>query len=314
MKKQPIIILSGPTASGKSALALFIAAEIDAVIINCDSKQIYREIPIITAQPTEAEKQTVEHNLYGVISAAEDCSVARWIELAIGAISAARAKNKIPLLVGGTGLYIKYLTEGLPNIPDIEDDIRAKVRDRLAEIGSVQLHQELTKIDAEMAEKLKPNDGQRIARAYEVIQQTGKSLLWWQQQKSQPFYSKESFQTFFLAPDREKVYENCNKRFVTMVNDGVIDEIKALDSMSLDATLPAMKAHGVPEILSYLHGNMTLDDAIDQAQKNTRHYIKRQFTWFKHQMQDVIFLENLAKEQLKTEMLANISRFLLTAK
>jgi tRNA dimethylallyltransferase len=290
MKKQ-IIILSGPTASGKSALALVIARACNAVIINCDSKQLYAEIPIITAQPTAAEKAEVPHDLYGVISVAEDCSVGRWVEMAKIVIDKVHAAGKLPLLVGGTGMYVKALTEGIPEMPDIDEEIRRNARSCMLEMGSEAMYETLEKEDPVMAARLEKNDSQRITRAYEVLKQTGKSLDWWQKQPAKTVYPPENFLKFFLSPPREVVYANCNTRFEKMMEAGVMQEIAALDAMGLSPELPSMKAHGVPELLAYLHGEMSLEDAIDQAQKNTRHYIKRQFTWFRHQMKDTVVLE-----------------------
>lgn len=291
MKKNPIIILSGPTASGKSDMALSVAKKIDAVIINCDSKQLYKEIPIITAQPSADEQKEVPHELYGVISAAEDCSVGRWLGMAKEAIDKVHASGKTPVLVGGTGMYIKSLTEGIAQIPKIDEDLREQVRKLVEKRGSEAVHAMLAKDDQKMATKLKPRDRQRVARAYEVLKQTGKSLSHWQQQKSKPAYPPEDFKKFFLNLPREQVYKNCENRFEKMLDAGLIEEIKALDAMNLNPELPSMRAHGVPEILAYLHGDMSLDEACDQAKRNTRHYIKRQFTWFRHQMSDTIAID-----------------------
>lgn len=293
----PILILFGPTASGKSALALEMAAKIDAVIINCDSKQVYKEIPIITAQPTAEEQAQTPHELYGVVSVAQDCSVGDWLTLAKTAIDKVRGLGRIPLLVGGTGMYIKMLTEGIPAMPDIDEAIRLEIRKFVQENGAEAAHKILAEQDPAMAAKLEKNDSQRITRALEVLKQTGKSLLYWQSQEAIPAYPKEDFRKFFLDIGREKNYQNCNNRFVKMIENGVLDEMKALDKMALNPQLPAMKGHGVPELLAYLHGNMTLEAAISQAQQNTRHYIKRQFTWARHQMEDVKVIEK-AEEML----------------
>lgn len=291
MNHTPIFILSGPTASGKSALALEVAPKLNAVIINCDSKQVYKEIPIITAQPSIEEKAQIEHMLYGTVSAAQNCSVADWLQMAKDAICDVWARGKTPLLVGGSGMYIKMLAEGISQVPEINDEIRTYVRGLCKEKGPSYIHEILKHEDPQIAEKLKEGDVQRVSRAYEVLKQTGKSLLFWQQQKPEAVFPDAEFKTFFLSPPREKVYENCNIRFLKMLENGVMDEIKALDKMSLSPELPAMRAHGVPELLAYLHGNMTLEDAITQSQTNTRHYIKRQFTWFRNQMNSFTLIE-----------------------
>jgi tRNA dimethylallyltransferase len=178
------------------------------------------------------------------------------------------------------------LTEGIPAIPDIEEAIKQEVR----AMGVEEVYRLLAEADPAMAAKIEKNDSQRITRAYEVLKQTGKSLLWWQGQEAIPAYPADNFRKFFLDIGREKNYQNCNDRFENMIKAGVLDEMKGLDAMGLNPLLPAMKAHGVPELLAYLHGEMTLEDAIAQAQQNTRHYIKRQFTWFRHQVKDVVVL------------------------
>lgn len=281
-----VMILAGPTASGKSALALDIAQSMRAVIINCDSKQLYREIPIITAQPTPEEKQRVPHRLYGCISAGEHCSVARWVELARVEIDAVHAQGKVPLLVGGTGMYIKALIQGFAAMPDVDPLIREKIRAEHARHGNEGLYRQLQQRDPRMASLLKPGDTQRVMRALEVIEHTGISLKEWQQRKPITYYDPVQFRTFFLYPDRQETYNRCSNRFHAMLHQGVIEEVRALHALQLEETLPAMKAHGVPELRAYLQGKMSLEDAVEQAILNTRHYIKRQFTWYRHQMPD----------------------------
>lgn len=296
---KPIIILAGPTASGKSSCALDIAKQMDSVIINADSKQVFKEIPIITAQPTEDEKRQVPHELYGIISSAEHCSVARWLALACESIRKAHAENKTPILVGGTGMYIKSLTDGLSQTPDTDEKIRQEARELLHEIGNEKFHAELARLDPEMATKLNVGDSQRILRAYEVVKQTGESLSVWQNRKTIPVFPKESFSQFLLLPTREQLYENCDKRFSKMVEDGAIEEVKNLMDMNLDKDLPAMRAYGVPEIIQYLKGEYTLDQAMDKAQQYTRNYVKRQLTWFKHQMKDAKIISGYSDELKK---------------
>lgn len=286
----PIIILAGPTASGKSKLALDIAGKIDAVIINADSKQVYSEIPIITAQPSEEDRDNIPHELYGVCSVSQHCTVATWLEQVAPVIKTVLANGQVPLLVGGTGLYIRALMHGLSPIPDIDKEVKRTSSELLEAEGSEGLHAALAAVDPVMAERLEMQDVQRVLRAYEVVVSSGTSLAEWQLIRGETHFSPEQFKLFFLLPERESVYMRCNQRFVNMVDQGVVDEIKALQQMHLDPGLPAMKAHGVPELLLYLDGKMTLDDAIDQAQKNTRHYIKRQFTWFRHQMPEAVSL------------------------
>ncbi|MDA0782761.1 MAG: tRNA (adenosine(37)-N6)-dimethylallyltransferase MiaA [Rickettsiales bacterium] len=292
-RNKPVIILFGPTASGKSSLAMSVASKIDAVIINCDSKQLYKEIPIITAQPTEDEKNLIPHEMYGVISVSEHCSVGRWLDMVKPVIERAWAKGKIPMLVGGTGMYIKYLTQGIPQMPDIEEKIRQQVRRLVSKEGSEAVY---AKLDDVMRQKLEPSDRQRVARAYEVLLQTGESLAYWQEQPTIPVFNDAAYHKFFLSPDRQKVYENCNTRFDKMIGEGVLGEMESLQKMNLSEELPSMKSHGVPELLAYLKGDMTIEDAVEQAKKNTRHYIKRQFTWFRGQMSDAYALKSASPE------------------
>lgn len=308
MNNKQIIILSGPTASGKTDLALYLAQKIPAVIINCDSKQLYKEIPIITAQPSKEEQAAAPHKLYGCISASEHCSVGRWLNLVKTEIDNAHNEQKNPILVGGTGMYIKALLDGLPEMPQISNDTKQESLKILQQSGSVEFHKKLCDIDPEIAKKLQPNDDVRTLRAYQMFKQTGKSLLYWQQQKAEGLYPDADYLKFFLSPPREKVYENCNIRFHKMLENGVMDEIKKLSDMHLNPLLPAMKSHGVPELLAYQKGEMSLDEATRIAQRNTRHYIKRQLTWFRHQMTDTIALDNKDAYEISSK---HVSDFIL---
>lgn len=288
---QPIIILAGPTASGKTALALQAAKNIDAVIINCDSKQVYREIPVISAQPSKEERGNIGHELFGFVSVAEHFNVSNWLEKAVPLIKKIHENGKIPLLVGGTGLFINGLINGFAEIPEILPEIRESARNLAEEIGNEAFHSELAKIDPEMAARLEVNDRQRCLRAYEVMMQTSKSLLYWYKLKPKVPFAQECFINFFLSPEREKVYDNCDKRFADMVAKGALYEAENVLKMKIDRSLPAFKAHGLPELVDHLEGKISLGEAIEIAQKNTRHYIKRQFTWFSHQMKDKIVLD-----------------------
>lgn len=283
-----IIIIGGPTASGKTALALDVARNIDSVIINADSQQVYREIPIITAQPTKEEQAVTPHKLYGVISVQDYFSVAMWLELVTNEINFALQNGKTPILVGGTGMYIKSLVEGIAEVPEISTEIRDNIRKQ----ETSEIYKMLLEKDPEMASRLKPADRQRVLRAYEVFMETGKSLLYWHQQKPIPLFPTEMIRLFFLLPDREKVYEKCNIRFLEMFKCGLLEEVTALDKMNIPSSMPAMRAHGLREMVAYVRGGMPYTDAIAQAQQNTRKYVKRQFTWFRHQMDYAIGLED----------------------
>ncbi len=283
----PIYVLAGPTASGKSALALLIAKKQPVVIINADSKQVYKEIPLITAQPSTHEQQQAPHLLYGHISAQQHYSVADWVADATTAIEQTLDEGKIPFLVGGTGMYLKSLIHGMSNVPETQAKTRKDVRNRWEASNTPAMHAHLASIDPASAEKLSPNDTQRILRAIEVMEQTGKSICEWQKQRTTPTFEASRYKMAFLDYPREQVYSNCNTRFEKMMEEGVLDEIKAFDALGLDETLPAMKAHGVPELRSYLNGTMTRENALEQSKRHTRNYIKRQYTWFYHQMPEM---------------------------
>lgn len=289
MISKPVIILSGPTASGKTSLSLEIANSLDdAVIINADSKQVFQEIPILSAQPTIEEMGEIPHKLFSCVSVAKQFSVMNWLEMAIREVNIAHESNKMPILVGGTGMYIKSLVHGISPIPDIDENIRRDIRDFVEHEGSDSLHNKLSDIDSEMASRLNPGDSQRVARAYEVIKSTGKSLLYWQKQSPNCFIEEGKCQHFFLNNNREQVYNNCNVRFDNMLDLGVMDEANNVMKMNLNPELPGMRAHGLPELIQYLNGDISLEQAIEWAKRNTRHYIKRQFTWFRGQMPEAI--------------------------
>jgi tRNA dimethylallyltransferase len=288
MGDAPVIVIGGPTASGKSGLALEIAERLDGVIINGDAIQVYRDLHILTARPSEADEKRVAHRLYGVMDAAETCSAGRWQALALAEIEAARTAGKRAIVVGGTGLYLRALTEGIAPIPDIAADIRAATRARFAEIGDAQFHAELTARDPVMAARLQPADGQRMMRAWEVLAATGRSLADWQEE---PVIAPDfNFTMIALMPPREDLYAACDGRFVAMVADGVLDEVAALRKRAaaeqLDPGLPVLKALGYPELASHLSGEISLEAAIVAAQQQTRRYAKRQMTWFRHQLPD----------------------------
>jgi tRNA dimethylallyltransferase len=292
--QKKIIIICGPTATGKTAMAIDIAREINGIIINADSQQVYREIPIITAQPTPDEHQQAPHRLYGCVSVREYFSVALWLDLVNKEINDALASGKTPILVGGTGMYIKSLMNGIAQIPEISKEIRNSVRLLCDAEGTESIHKKLGELDPEIAAKLNPGDRQRVLRAYEVFLATGKSLLHWQEQKTTPLFPKDIFDIRCLLPDRATVYDKCNRRLLKMLDEGLLDEMRELNAILPTLSnsergwmsLPAMRAHGLREFISHLNGEITIEEAIAQAQQMTRNYVKRQFTWFKHQMAD----------------------------
>jgi tRNA dimethylallyltransferase len=280
------VLIAGPPASGKSALALVLAERIGGMIVNADSMQVYRDLRIITARPTPADEARVPHRLYGHVDAAESYSVGRYIGDAAATLAEAERLHLVPIFVGGTGLYFKALTYGLAAVPPIPTDIRAAVRVRLAAEGPDALHAELARRDPGMAARLKPADRARIARAVEVIEATGRSLTEWHHEGMAPVLDAARVVTVFLKAERAALHRRIDTRFDRMLESGALEEVKALAGRGLDPALPAMKAHGVPWLCRHLAGEMSLADAANAAKKDTRHYTKRQFTWFRHQLGD----------------------------
>ena len=278
------VLIAGPTASGKSALALELAQTHDAVIINTDSMQVYRDLRIITARPTPEEEAQVPHRLYGHVDAAVNFSAGSWVADAAVALAQARAQNRLPIFVGGSGLYFKALTRGLSAVPPIPAQVREGVRARLELDGVEALHAELARHDPASAERLKPRDRTRIARALEVVEATGRSLTDWHRDGLPPLLPQGAFSALFMAPDRDELYARIDARFDAMLKAGVLEEVAALAARRLDPLLPATKAHGVPALLRHLRGEISIEEAAAIARADTRHYAKRQFTWFRHQL------------------------------
>ncbi|MGL4261255.1 MAG: tRNA (adenosine(37)-N6)-dimethylallyltransferase MiaA [Afipia sp.] len=278
------VLIAGPTASGKSALALALAEATGGIVINTDSMQVYRDLRIITARPSPDEEARVPHRLYGYCDAAVNCSAGTWVADAAAVLAEARAANRLPIFIGGTGLYFKALTRGLSAVPPIPPEVRDDVRARMERDGVEALHAELARRDPVSGEKLKPRDSARVARALEVIEATGRALPDWHHEGLPPLLEPDGVRAIFLAPDREELYGRIDKRFTAMMGAGALDEVAALAARKLDPMLPAMKAHGVPALIRYLVGEITLEQAIYTGQIDTRHYAKRQYTWFRHQL------------------------------
>ncbi len=278
------VLIAGPTASGKSALALELAQKTGGVIINADSMQVYRDLRVITARPTPEEEAKVPHRLYGHVDAAVNFSAGHWVADAAAAIVEVRTQNRLPIFVGGSGLYFKALTRGLSAVPPIPPAIREGVRARLEGDGVEALHAELRQRDPASAERLKPRDRTRIARALEVVEATGRSLTDWHREGLPPLLPQGQSSALFLAPDRDQLYARIDARFDAMLNAGALEEVAALAARHLDLLLPAMKAHGVPALIRHVTGEITREEAAALGRANTRHYAKRQFTWFRHQL------------------------------
>jgi tRNA dimethylallyltransferase len=274
------LLVAGPTASGKSALALALAERLCGTIVNADSMQVYRELRVLTARPTPQEEARVPHALYGVRPAAEPGSVAWWHAEALAAMNAAHQANRLPILTGGTGLYFASLTDGLADIPDPGPQARAEARALLQDLGAPALHARLAAEDPATAARLKPNDSQRIARAWEVWRGTGSGLAAWQAQRGQT--APWRFTAILLDPPREDLRAAIATRFAAMLAEGALDEVRALLAQRLDPALPAMRAHGVPELSAYLRNEISLDEAGRRTGLVTGQYTKRQATWFRH--------------------------------
>lgn len=284
----PIVILTGATGSGKSALALSIAEKRGGVIINADSQQIYRELRILTARPSPEEEARVPHRLYGTLPAHVPCSAGKWLEYAKMEIDWALSQNKTPIVVGGTGLYIKALLEGIADIPDIDPAVRAQAASDYEAMGKDAFAARLAAVDPLFFERLKVQDRQRLVRAYEVWLGTGKPLSWWQSQGGRPAYPRDSFLLFQTELPREDLYRRCDARFDRMLKQGAVEEVKQLLDLHLSPDLPLMKSVGVKEISAYLAGNISLEEAAQAVRQATRHYAKRQLTWFRNQLPEAI--------------------------
>jgi tRNA dimethylallyltransferase len=278
------ILIAGPTASGKSALAMALAERDGGTIINADSMQVYRELRILTARPSPADEQRVPHALYGFVPAAEAYSAGRFVRDAAAAIAKAQDEGRRPIVVGGTGLYFKALLEGLSPIPEVDPDVRAYWRAEADRRGAVALHGDLARLDPAMAARLHPTDSQRIVRSLEVLQSTGRSLSQWQALGGEPILDTRATQRYVVRVERTELHARADRRFEAMVKGGAVDEVRSLIEMQLDAGLPAMRAIGVKPIRRYLAGEIPLEQASIQTQAETRQYIKRQETWLKRHM------------------------------
>jgi tRNA dimethylallyltransferase len=281
------VLIAGPTASGKSAAALILASGSRGTVINADSMQVYRELAILTARPTEADMQLAPHRLYGSVSAREAYSVGRWLEDVAAAIGDAQDEGRVPILVGGTGLYFKALLGGLTLVPDIPVEIRSYWRKQSETLGAKDLHDALAARDPAMARRLRPSDPQRIVRALEVIDATGISLSEWQGSRPpSPVLSPEAVLKLVIAPEREPLYARIDARFDRMLQMGAMEEVRALLALGLANSLPAVRAHGVRELAGHLAGTSSLAAAIAKTKTESRRYAKRQMTWVRRYMAD----------------------------
>jgi tRNA dimethylallyltransferase len=276
------LLIAGPTASGKSALALILAERLNATIINADSMQVYGDLSIITARPSTADMSRVPHRLFGHVDAAENYSVARYLEDAASAVEGVRRAGRLPIVVGGTGLYFKALTVGMSAIPKVPDAVRDRIRRETLGLPAAELHRRLSGCDPATASRLRPSDPQRIIRALEVFAATGRPLISFQQGRKRPVV--QDWAGFFLAPARPELLARIDRRFDEMIAAGALDEVAKLRTRGLDPSLPVMRAHGVPSLIDYLNGHCSLAVAVARGKLDTRHYMKRQHTWARHQL------------------------------
>jgi tRNA dimethylallyltransferase len=286
MQAASAVLIAGPTASGKSALALRLAEKLGGTIVNADSMQVYRDLRIITARPTPEEEARVPHRLYGHVDAAVNYSTGQWLR-DVGEVLAELARDgRTAILVGGTGLYFKTLTKGLAAVPPIPADIRSALRGRLDSEGVRPLYDELRMRDPQSANRLMPNDRSRISRALEVVLATGRSLSDWHREGLPPLVDPARAAKVFITCERKELVRRIETRFAAMLEAGALEEVRALAARKLDPSLPAMKAHGVPWLIRHLNGEITMDEAAEGSIMDTRRYAKRQLTWFRNQMKD----------------------------
>jgi tRNA dimethylallyltransferase len=278
------ILIAGPTASGKTALALELAARHGGAIINADSMQVYRELRILTARPTPDEEAAAPHHLFGHVSVTDAYSVGRWLADAEAALAACRTEGRRPIVVGGTGLYFKALLEGLAPVPPVAAEVRTKWRREAATGAPGALHRALSERDPEMARRLEPADMQRILRALEVLDSTGVSLVEWQRREAAPAILQEDAECYVVRRDRGVLRQRVDARFDLMMAAGALDEARRIAALDLDPELPAARAHGLRPLLAHLRGEMTLEAAVEAGKLETRQYVKRQETWLRRHM------------------------------
>ena len=280
---KPAILIHGPTASGKSALSVALAKRLDGEVINADSMQVYRDLRVISARPAAAEMDGIEHHLFGHIAASERYSTGKWLEDVKPVITKVQRRGKVPIIIGGTGLYHLALVEGLSEIPPVPEDIRGDVADIFKAGGIPALREKLEQVDRETAERLGEGDKQRLSRALEVWFATGKPISSFQGKKGRPILSEGEWMGVALTPTRSRLYSRIDRRFEGMLMEGAMEEARGLASQGLAEDLPAMKAHGIPWLIAYLRGEMSAEGAAENAKRDTRRYAKRQFTWIGRQ-------------------------------
>lgn len=309
---RPVVVVCGPTAGGKSGLALALAERFGGTVINADSLQLYRELSIITARPRGADLRRAPHRLYGVLGADSPCSAGQWRDMAMAEIAAALDSGGLPIVVGGTGLYLRALQYGLSPIPKVPEHVKAAARHRMDALGPEAFHRELAERDPDAAARIAPTDRQRQVRAWEVLEATGQSQARWTRSDAGSPPPRLSFLTILLNPPRDALFAACGARFAAMLDEGAVDEVRALRARGLADDKPVMKAVGVQPLQRYLDGAITLGEARELGQRDTRRYAKRQITWFRNQVTPDHTIFEQYSERKNEKIFSLISSFLLT--
>jgi len=303
------VIICGPTGAGKSSLALNLAEKFEGVIINADSVQIYREIKILSGRPTSDDYRKAPHRLYGIMSIFKPCTLGIWRKMALETIKECELSGRLPIICGGTGLYIKFLLNELSAIPEISPSIKLEAREKLKELGNENFRELLSKNDPASASRIKSGDTNRLLRAWEVFTATTKPLSYWHK-KSRKAGSQHKFFKVCLMPERKALYSICDQRFLEFVEQGAVEEARAFDFITASPELPASKTLGLLELIKYTKGELELSDAVEQAQRATRRYAKRQLTWFRHQLDEDFLIQNLSCRKTVSDCFKKIVNFL----
>ncbi|PHS78673.1 MAG: tRNA (adenosine(37)-N6)-dimethylallyltransferase MiaA [Rhodospirillaceae bacterium] len=306
------IIIAGPTACGKSALAMDVAEHFGGTVINADSQQVYKELCVLSARPSVEDEKRVPHRLFGTMEGHQICSAGHWVDMAVVEVQNALKQGRLPILVGGTGMYLQSLTEGLSPIPAIPAHVRTQSTARHKELGAEAFHEELGCLDSLTAERLPIGDTQRLLRAWEVTIFTGRTFSSWQDEPRIKPLPDVQFSTIAITPPREELYAAIDARFERMVQGGGLDEVKALKKLDLSSDLPLMKALGVPQLLAYLADEISLEEAIQKSQKLSRNYAKRQLTWVRNQIEGSYRLDAQYSKRFSDKIFSFIHEFLLT--
>lgn len=293
-------------------MAMDVAEHFSGTVINADSQQVYSQLQVLSARPSEADEMRVPHRLFGVVDGNESCSAGRWVDLAVTEIKAAWASERLPIVVGGTGMYLQALTEGMSPIPEVPAAVRAAARARYDELGAEAFHDEVTSLDPATGAVLPTGDTQRLLRAWEVTTHTKRPFSDWQKEPRQAPLPEARFITIALQPPRDQLYAAINERFSRMVDEGALDEVRALLALGIDPALPVMKALGVAQLAAFIQGDKVLEDVVDEARQLSRNYAKRQLTWVRNQIHADYVLSAQYSKSFCEEILSFIHQFLLT--